>query len=153
MTKKRPNPTSLIMKSLYFVFCFLLCHVATAQFTESEVVTFLTANANKLWFLDRYKIIMGGSDTCEKGEAYVFFAENKTVEHKKCVEGAWVKKQYTWTLEKESPFDWWILFNDKKYYLSKTDFPSYELLKLREINPYSKGEVTIDIELKFYKDE
>lgn len=141
---------------LQIIVIFVLCglpSIVFSQYKEEDVVTFLTNNTSKLWFFDRYATHMGGGDSsaCTKGESYTFTKDRK-VKHSKCVNGSWSDKTYTWKIESESPFDWLISFNGKKYYVIHSATKSKEELKLRT-RTESKTDVSEDIILKFYKDE
>ena len=138
------------MKSLFTLLLFIPI-IGYSQYTKDEVISFLSDDSYKLWFFDRYESSMKGSDNCESGSAYTFYQDNKA-EFKICVDGKWKKKNFTYSLEEESPFDWWITLDDKKYYLVMTNYEDYHEIKLRT-KTGSRIDETMDIILKYYIDE
>lgn len=138
----------------YMIIILLLPSAAFAQYeNEDEVLDYLSGNEYKLWFFIRYDTNMGGNDTCETGKAYTF-NRSKTIEIKECIDGKWVRDEYKYTLEKESPYDWWIRFNNNRYYLVMLDRGGYLEAKLRTIGSlHDKTDKTEAIILKHYLDD
>lgn len=138
----------------YFILLLLLPVVSLAQFNnESDVLNHLSGNAYKLWFFVRYDINMGTNDSCEKGKAYIFHKSKKVV-IKECVDGTWQEKVHSYSLEKESPYDWWIKFNGKRYYLVMLKRSTHLETKLRIMGSlHEKNDERKDIILKHYVDD
>jgi len=142
------------MKNYSFLLFLLLPSITLAQFeNESDVLNHLSGSQYKLWFFIRYDINMGGNDTCEKGKAYTF-KRSKTIEIKECINGIWKKTEYKYSLKKESPYDWWIKFNDERYYLVMLNRATYLETKLRTMKSlHDKIDESKDIILKHYIDD
>lgn len=138
------------MKLLCAIILFIPI-IGYSQYTKDQVITFLSDDTYKLWYFDRYESVMKGSDKCESGSAYTFYPNNKVV-FKICVNGKWDKKEFSYSLEKDNPYDWWILLDDKKYYLVMTKTEDYHELKLRT-KTGSRVDETKDIILKYFVDE
>lgn len=139
---------------IYFILLFLFPSITLAQFdSESDVLNHLSGDQYKLWFFVRYDINMGGNDTCEKGKAYTF-NKSKKVLIKECLNGTWEEEEYQYSLEKESPYDWWIKFNNKRYYLVMLNRGAYLETKLRTMESlHDKIDESKDIILKHYIDD
>ncbi len=138
---------------LLIVMIFLTPLLCFSQKEEKDVMSYLAGSKYKPWVFDKFKIIMGSSNTCKQGKMYTFFT-NKTVEYKECIDGKWRKVMYKYALKKESPFDWWITFNNQKYYLVMKKKSQYHELTLRIINNKTKRtEHTENIILKYLLDD
>jgi hypothetical protein len=138
----------------YVLLFFLLPTISFAQFdSENDVLEHLSGNQYKLWFFVRYDVNMGGNNACQKGKAYTFHKSKKVV-IKECVDGIWKEKEYQYSLEKESPYDWWIKFNNERYYLVMLNRGEFLETKLRTIQSlYGKIDESEDIILKHYPDD
>ena len=138
----------------YIILILIIPSIAFAQHeNEEEVLNYLSDSHYKIWFFIRYDTNMGRNDTCEEGKAYTF-KRSKTVEIKECIKGKWEVNEYDYTLEKESPYDWWIEFNNKRYYLVMLDRGAYLETKLRTMaSLYDKTDESKDIILKHYLDD
>ena len=141
------------MRYILFAIFPLLPFTAYCQYDEAKVLTFLTNDQQKEWIFERYQVVMGGSEDCEKGKAYTFKSENK-VEYKECADGKWSRTENAFTLEEESSYDWWITIGETRYYLVLTKTSGYHQVKLRTLkDAKSHTDESLDIILKYYLDD
>jgi len=136
------------------ILLFLFPLVLFAQYDdEKEILDQLTGDAYKLWFFDRYEVNMGSNETCEEGKSYTFHRSMK-VSVKECINESWTTNEYEFSLEKESQFDWWITFNEGRYYLVIRHKGAFMEAKLRtRLSLHDKTDESQDIILKHYIDD
>lgn len=148
MSKGKP----VIQIIILFLWCVLVVAQVQAQRSEDEVVSFLVGNEYKFWMMEGYDIVMGGSDNCIDGETLIFNGEGK-VSHNVCENKKWVRNIYEYELEEETPYDWWISFNEEKYELIMTETSNFHEIKLRVSDSESKISEAKDKIYKFFPDE
>jgi len=107
------------------------------------------ANSKK-WVYENTQRQLGSNQECKAGQNYTFKAD-KTVVHRRCIDGRWDLKSYQWSSRVDG-FDHYISFRGKEYRVSaakkrdeKSGFDK-EVAILR-IDATTKGRETEDIKL------
>lgn len=137
------------MRTIYFI-VFLSPVLCFSQYSEREVISFLTGSGEKTWDLQNYRTHLGNinfTDSCIKNCSFTFLkSRHVKYKYRECKSDTWFSKEFDFKLEMENSYDWWLHINEEKFYLVIISEERHHVLKLRTSkNTHSKIEPAHDI--------